>query len=298
MIFVSSACVKHERIRDSVEELASCGFKNIELTGGTAYYEGYEEDLLELRAKYDLGYLVHNYFPPPKNDFILNLASRSTEIYRKSTLHLEAAITLARELGTDKYGFHAGYFFDPDLNQVGRKFDPVSLFHKPEAIELFCKRTVMLKDHAHSLDLYIENNVLSHSNYEAFDQQIPFLLVDYKTYSELKHQLDFKLLLDVAHLKVSCHTLGHDFETELETMMQESDYIHLSDNDGFSDQNRGFRNDGKLMDSLGQFTYSGKILTLEIYEKMDKIVASYEAAESLFKKDTEAQAIKINSGYK
>ena len=49
MIYISTSCVKHSKIKDSVEELASNGFKNIELSGGTEYYENFEIDLIELR---------------------------------------------------------------------------------------------------------------------------------------------------------------------------------------------------------------------------------------------------------
>ncbi len=87
MINVSSACLEHEKIKDSVKELAENGFLNIELSGGTKYYEGYEEDLLRLQEEYNLNYIVHNYFPPPRQDFILNLASLNDDIYQKTQKH-------------------------------------------------------------------------------------------------------------------------------------------------------------------------------------------------------------------
>ena len=74
MIFVSSSCVEHTKIKDSILELASNGFGNIELSGGTEYYENYIEDLLVLKKTFNLRYLIHNYFPPPKEHFVLNLA--------------------------------------------------------------------------------------------------------------------------------------------------------------------------------------------------------------------------------
>ena len=77
MIYISTACVRHKKISDSVKELAENGFLNIELSGGTDYYEGYIDDLLELQKKYKLNYICHNYFPPPKEHFVLakNIAS-------------------------------------------------------------------------------------------------------------------------------------------------------------------------------------------------------------------------------
>ena len=83
MIYISSSCVKNTKIKDSVEELATNGFKNIELSGGTEYYDNFENDLLELKDKYNLNYRCHNYFPPPKKHFVLNLASPNNETFQE-----------------------------------------------------------------------------------------------------------------------------------------------------------------------------------------------------------------------
>ena len=60
MIYISTSCVKNNKIRGSVEELAMNGFQNIELSGGTEYYENFENDLFELKDKYRLNYRCHN----------------------------------------------------------------------------------------------------------------------------------------------------------------------------------------------------------------------------------------------
>ena len=127
-MYVSSACLKHEKIKDSVEELARNGFKNVELSGGTKYYRGYEEDLLGLKDQYDLNFLLHNYFPPPKEDFILNLASLNDAIYQKTLDHCERAILLARKLGSKKFGLHAGFFIDFAAKEVGKNISSSKYF--------------------------------------------------------------------------------------------------------------------------------------------------------------------------
>ena len=60
MIYISSSCIPNVKIKDSVQALALNGFKNIELSGGTHYYEGFENDLLEPKHKYNLSYRCHN----------------------------------------------------------------------------------------------------------------------------------------------------------------------------------------------------------------------------------------------
>ena len=80
MIYISSSCIKAKTIKESVTILAEAGFKNIELSGGTQYYSSFETDLIKLQDKYGLNYQLHNYFPPPPNHFVLNLASINKDI--------------------------------------------------------------------------------------------------------------------------------------------------------------------------------------------------------------------------
>ena len=92
MIYVSSSCVKHNKIKDSVQDLVNNGFRNIELSGGTEYYDGFIDDLIALKKEYSLNYMCHNYFPPPKEPFILNLASLDDDIYARSLNHFKKTI--------------------------------------------------------------------------------------------------------------------------------------------------------------------------------------------------------------
>ena len=50
-------------------------------------------------------------------------------------------------------------------------------------------------------------------------------------------------MLDIAHLKVSCNTLKKDFKKESDYLLDQTDYIHLSGNDGMEDSNKSLIND-------------------------------------------------------
>jgi len=274
MLYVSSACVKNEKIKDSVEELARNGFSHIELSGGTKYYDGYEDDLLALQDKYDLSYLVHNYFPPPKEDFILNLASLNDDIYEKTLRHFERTIYLSKKLGLTKFGMHAGFFIDFSMNEVGKDISLTVLNNRDKAIKRFCGGYNYLKKKAGDVELYIENNVFSQSNARKFQNKNPFMLTDHDGYVELKNYIDFKLLLDAAHLRVSAHSLGLNFAEQLHEMIQVSDYVHLSDNDGLHDQNRCFREQSDLLNVLKDYDFHNKTVTTEVYGNVSDIKLS------------------------
>ena len=277
MIYVSSACSSYKRISDAVQELAEQGITNIELTGGTNYYNGYEQDLKQLQEKYSLQYLVHNYFPPPTDHFVLNLASLDQAIYQKSLEHCLKAIQLSKKFNCQKLGFHAGFLINVKVKEIGQKIRASQLSDKDKSLSRFQEAWEILQKQANSgVILYLENNVLSLSNYQSFNGINPLLMTDSQGYLELQQYLNFYLLLDVAHLKVSCNSLDLNFDEQLDKLIPLSNYVHLSDNDGKHDQNKGFTNDCELLHKLKKYDFTGKTITLEIYRQVETIQEQYQ----------------------
>ena len=283
MIYVSSSCLKNDKIKTSVQELAEEGYQNIELSGGTNLYNGYLDDLLELKQRYNLKYLLHNYFPPPQKPFIINIASLNDEIYKKSIDHCLKAISLCKILGSKKYGVHAGFLIDFSLKESGKNILYKKMNDKNLAIERFGNALQKIDKVAGdaAVDLYVENNVLSKTNYNTYNGCNPFLLTDYKAFIELLGKFNFKLLFDLAHLKVSCNTLGLDFVAQSNQLIQNTDYLHVSGNDGLSDQNQEIQNDTSIMNFLKNINLYNKTLTIEVYNGLDGIRSSYEILKKL-----------------
>lgn len=280
MIFVSSSCLKNNTIKQSVQELANQGYKNIELSGGTSLYEKYVEDLLDLKEKYNLNYLVHNYFPPPKKPFMLNIASLNDELFEKSVDHCLKAINLCKILECKKYGVHAGFLIDFSPNEAGKKISYRKPNDRVAAIDRLSQAWEKITKAANNeVDLYIENNVYSKANHETYKGNNPFLLTDYNSYLELKEKINFKVLLDLAHLKVSCNTLNLNFLDQSNKLFQYTDYLHVSGNDGFSDQNHGIKDDASITSFFENKDLNGKTLTLEVYSGIDSIKESYKKLE-------------------
>ena len=98
MIFVSTSGFKNKRISEIIEILVFNKFKNIELSGGSTYYEGIEEELVKLKLKYDLNLQLHNYFPPPKDGFVLNLSSNNMKFLTKVSITTKDQLKLVKYL--------------------------------------------------------------------------------------------------------------------------------------------------------------------------------------------------------
>lgn len=284
MIYVSSSCVKAQTIAEAVEKLVKGGFKNIELSGGTQYYSDFEKDLLELKIKYSLNYLCHNYFPPPKDEFVLNLASLNNDIFQKTLSHLEKLIRLSSRLGAKKLGFHAGFFLDIQVGELGKLITSEAIQNEQDSIERFCEGYEILQAVAqgYGVELYIENNVFSLQNAQKYSFQNIFMLTCFQEYLSLKEKIDFKPLVDLAHLKVSANVLQKDFLKQSASFLKETDYIHISDNDGKADLNRELIEDSDIYRALKQVPLSKETtLTLEIYQPLEKIRDSYALIERL-----------------
>lgn len=278
MIYISSSCIKTEKISDAINIFLEEGVSNIELSGGTHYYDGLIDDLLMFKQSKGVDFLLHNYFPPPIEPFVLNLASNDPVIAQKSLEHLNSSIKLSGLLGADKFAFHAGFMIDPAPQELGRRI----LSDSTQSMDVAMKNFILnyQKIHAPNTKLYIENNVVSSANFLSFGYN-PFMLVDADDFMALQSLFNFNLLLDVAHLKVSCCVLNKDFNTHLEKLLQHTDYIHLSDNDGKSDQNLGIHRNSELYSILRNNGLKGKTVTIEVYQGMKEVLETGELIEAL-----------------
>jgi sugar phosphate isomerase/epimerase len=282
MIYISSSCVKATNIEDAVKTLVDQGFKNIELSGGTRYDENALDSLIQLKKDYNINFLLHNYFPTPANSFVLNLASLDSEISTYSLEHVKKAIDWSVALNAEKYAFHAGFLINIPVHQIGKKIDKAQLFDLQSAVEQFENNLSSINEYNNNqVQLYIENNVLSKTNYESFDQVDPFFFTSSKNADQFKKPNGLGILLDAAHLKVSCNTLSLNFEEEFKKIYNQTDYFHISDNDGKSDSNQSLTEDSELYGVLARNWKSGKVVTIEVYTGMDNIKNTYRILEKL-----------------
>lgn len=282
MIFVSTSCVNNKKINDSVLELAQNGFKNIELSGGTEYYVDYLEDLIKLKSEYGLEYLLHNYYPAPKEHFVCNLASLNPEIYQATIDHYKRSIEISEILEAKKFGLHAGFLVDPRVLELGKGFKKQKSYNREKAIEQFCRGLSLVQNFSDKVTVYVENNVFSKENNSNFGFN-PFLFTNYEGYLEIFEKLKFPILLDLAHLKVSCKTLDISFQKEIENLYGLADYIHLSDNDGFSDSNKWITEISDIFKTVKKKGLHSQTITLEIYESLDKISSSFDLLKLIIK---------------
>lgn len=277
MIYVSTGGFSSLTFEEAGNAFESTSVQGLELSSGK-YCNTLDESITNLAKKFDL--TLHNYFPVPKKPFVFNLSSNIPNIVDDSLAHAKTAIEMSSKLGIKQYSFHAGYLLDPKVEELGQKIKTKSQMPEAVGLDNFINRVNELSDFASKMDvkLLVENNVLSYENSQSFSKN-PLLGVDIEGVSKLFSRLnsDVKLLVDVAHLKVSANSLGFDCKEFLREFDDVIGGYHLSDNCGLIDSNMPYSEESwfweYLKRDLDYYTievYSDSVLELDEQYKMLK----------------------------
>ena len=246
MIFISTGGFKSEKSINTINKLMKKGIYDIELSGGEYEVDQIKKIISEKKLHKSLNLQVHNYFPPPPIPFVFNLGSLDKEISKISMNHALNSIKLASRLKSKYYSFHAGFLLDPQVKELGKKIKKRETYNREIAKNIFIERVNTLAKFAETknITLLIENNVLSLNNLEEFKENI-LLMVDESECTEIMNRVrnNVKMLVDVAHLKVSSNSLNFDRISFLKKLDKWIFAYHLSDNNGKSDSNEKIRLD-------------------------------------------------------
>lgn len=185
--------------------------------------------------------LPHNYFPAPKEPFVLNLASLDPRTWETSVEHAKQGLRLAAQSGAPFYSLHAGFCLDPSPKSLGKKFGLEMQHPREDHWRRFLSAIDLLSEEAsrRKVQILIENNVLAPFNVQP-DGGNPLLCCDpqeiLKLFSDRPGE-HLALLLDTGHLLVSARTLGFDVDQAVRAIAPHVRALHHSDNNGAEDTN-------------------------------------------------------------
>lgn len=267
--YFSTGCFQGKELDEIVSLALEHGF-DLELSSQLSFSSASLETLYGTGSR--IRFLVHNYFPPPPEPFVLNLASQSPDIHRKSVSHCLNAIDLCSRLGAPFYSVHAGFALHLTPDELGnprlqRLRAKESGIPRNEAYETFVTAIRALASYANgkNVGLLVENNVLASENL-ADDGSYPLLLADVgeirRFFSDLNSPA-VGLLLDTGHAKVSAKTLGIAPERYLDELAPFIRCLHLSDNDGQRDTNCRFTRESWFAPFLKRADAAPKVI--EVY---------------------------------
>lgn len=283
MIYISTGCSKFKNIFDNINEIISWGFSNIELTGNLTSFEMSEFKTFHdsTLLKNNIKLRVHNYFPAPSKSFVLNL-SADGEIHHKTLQLIDEAVQFSRLINDPVYGIHSGFRLCPRPDELGKVLKNTTMITEDEAYLNMNNSLDFLVQKYTDIQFYVENNVYSQQNLKRFKNTNPFLVCLPQQFHQIKNS-SIKPLLDIGHLKVSCNSLGINFETSLIEYLKISDYIHVSDNNGLADENLALKTDSKLFEILNQNKdlLKNKVFTIEVYSGQSEVLETHQSLLNL-----------------
>lgn len=200
-----------------------------------------QADMPDYFKKINIPRFAHNYFPAPKEPFVLNLASKNSVIRKRSIEHCLLGLELSAACGATYFSAHAGFCIDPLPHELGNKLHVNTPINRKENWGYFLEslRFILTKAEKMGVSFLVENNVTSFQNLREDNQDVLFCSRP-EEMVRLVNEIDYEnfgLLLDTAHLKVSGEALQFDLMKAVEEVKPFVKYLHHSDNDGRKDTN-------------------------------------------------------------
>ena len=210
-IFVSTSCLPGvEPITSRISLYLSHGLNAIELGIGVSVVK----DSLSRRARTECEFLVHNYFPKPKESFVLNLASQNQRLLELSMSLCERAIDLAALLKSPFYSVHAGFRANLTPESLGKPLEYERIFPYDVAYQTFVRsiRQLVAFGRSRGVGILVEPNVLPRFNLVQGRNELALICEGWEVVNLIGGVDDpgLGILLDTGHLNVTSHTLGFD----------------------------------------------------------------------------------------
>jgi len=281
-VFASSGAFCTKSMAEVVSAAAAHGINRVEFSSGMDWTP--DVDGLLQRAK-DAGieFLLHNYFPAPKEPFVLNLGSTDEDVRRRSLEHCKELLGMCAHWDVPFYSVHSGFAIHAKPSQLGQDLRDAPRASLEEtrgrfidSLKELCETTASL-----GVKLAIENNVIAGFNLIDGKNLLALAARPEEVQSVLEEiaSPDLGLLFDVAHAKVSGAALGFEPAGFFDLPAERIIGFHLSDNDGTRDSNEPLTADSWFLGRLAQFR--DKPMVLESYDlDRDAILANLALIEN------------------
>jgi sugar phosphate isomerase/epimerase len=262
-IYLSTGVFRGGRLAEMAEACEGLGV-GLELSSGVRWHPGLTGEIDEVVGRKSR-LLVHNYFPPPREPFVLNLAAANVRTRTQSLEHVRKAIDLCARCGAPFYSVHSGFAMDLEPEDLGKPEAQLLKMRAPYAMARYFFKEAVSELSAYAkargVRLLIENNVMTR---EQADGERPLLMTEPGEIAGFLRELDdlnVGLLLDVGHAKVTAKALGFEPGRFFEELAGWIGAVHLSANDGVRDNNRPFRKNAWF----GKFFLGDVPLVIEVY---------------------------------
>ena len=209
----------------------------------------WESDLTSRLKRFNMDYIVHNYFPPPEEKFVVNIASRNRDIRKCSIEHAKSSISFCAEIGARMYTCHPGFITDPDGESTRSenydfRFQAQSGNNSDyeESFKLFLDGTKTLSEHARTegVTLAVES--------QGSRQQYGHLLLqrpgEFTLFFKHFNKEDVGLNVNLGHLNLASRVYEFVPSEFISQFSHNIVALEISHNDGYKDDHAALKSDG------------------------------------------------------
>lgn len=253
-IYVSTSCLTGKySLEEKLGVYDSLGIKNVEL----GICNDPSLDAKNIINKYNFNYLIHHYFPAPKESIVINLASQNRQIYRKSLAQMLRSIDFCAANRIPLFSFHAGFRGDPSIGEINFKFDQGRISDYGVCFETFKEALARITDHAkkRKVGISMENNVISENQLIDGENKICLMceLQEFKSLFSDTRYANLGMLLDLGHLRVASNLLNFDPYRFISSLKNKVSLIHINDNNGRIDDHQPINQESWTFKALNNY---------------------------------------------
>lgn len=238
--YLSSSCFSMMPMEDVLSQCRQRGIMHLEWSAphpwmGAPAIAGLLRDSLP----HGFAFVPHNYFPPPKRDFVLNIASENEAVKDDCRRLMTDVLEISAAVNAPLYGVHAGYLADPVAGADGMFRFPEETIPYGRAMKnsIAFVEEILPSFRAAGVRLLIENLF-------PVPQGEFSLNCSFEEIKDLMAGLgnDVGLLLDLGHLNVTCELRGIRRNRMIDAYLSEFGSrifeVHLSENNGRADEHK------------------------------------------------------------
>jgi len=267
--FLSDGKTLHEALSQCQQE----GIQSVEIGSNHCHEKDYAYS-----DEFSFQYLVHNYFPIPRESFVLNIASFNENIRSRSIQHVKTAINFCNDIGGRLYTLHPGFMTDPHgSNSSNQNYD----FQWDEN-QLQSTNYDQSKDKMYfALDEIIKyassKNVSIAIETEGSLNKKDHLLMqrpdEYEEFMMKYNPSDIGINLNIGHLNLAANAFDFKWSDFIDFIQNYIVAMELSHNNGLEDQHMLLKDDGWYWDLIRDARFINVYKILECRNTdIDKIV--------------------------
>ena len=268
------------KLSSLLSRLNKNGISHLEL-GSNHPYEDWEEFHSTFR---NVNTLVHNYFPIPKDSFVLNVASTCKEIRTKSIEHVFTALEFCTETGSLLYTFHPGFLSDPaGASRSGSNYDfkwddsRISKNQRQyeECFERMLESIDLILNRSQNLGVPIA--IETEGSFRSPDHLLMQRPEEYERLFNSLGKNSVGINLNLGHLPLASKVFNFKISDFIDLIGDQVLAMEMSHNDGIDDQHLPLREDEWYWDIILDQRFESVKKILEFREtSLDQVIKNLE----------------------